>query len=220
MIRQELSAFPMAQSPRVSDDLRGLLELAGGGDLAVSEVMRHTGGRGLQMLAIVLSLPFLSPVAIPGLSMPFGAAIAVCGLRIAFRRKPWLPEFVARRKIPFAVLEKTLRFGIAIHVRIEKFLRLRWAAFVDGDSARIAAGLVIAFAAVLLSLPIPPPFPLTNTLPGFSIILVSLGMLERDGLVIFCGQAMCAVAAVYVALIALLGGAGAAKLWGLLGAWL
>jgi hypothetical protein len=204
-------------SPRFSADLRGLRELAGGQDLAISEVMRHTGGRGLQMLAIVLSLPFLSPVAIPGLSIPFGAAIGVCGLRIAFRRGPWLPDFVARRKIPFGVLDKTLRFGIAIHARLERFLRPRWAVFVTGHSARMASGLVIAFAAVLLSLPIPPPFPLTNTLPGFSIILVSLGMIERDGLVIFCGQVLCAVAAAYVTLIAVLGGAGAAKVWELFG---
>ena len=70
-----------------------------------------------------------------------------------------------------------------------------------------------------MSLPIPPPFPLTNTLPALAIILISLGMLERDGVVIFCGYLLTAISTVYVALIAALGGAGVAKIWSLLGSW-
>lgn len=181
--------------------------------MPVSEILKHTQGRGLQTIAIVLSLPFLSPVALPGLSIPFGVAIAICGLRIALRHQPWLPGVIARRCIPFPVLEKTLRFGISIHSKLEKFLRARWTIFSDGHAAHMAAGLTIALAAVFLSLPIPPPFPLTNTIPGFAIILLALGMLERDGLVMCCGYFLTLLASVYVALIVALGGAGATKIW-------
>ena len=38
-------------------------------------------------------------------------------------------------------------------------------------------------------------------------------MLERDGLVVFFGYVLTAVSAVYVGLIAFLGGAGAARIW-------
>jgi len=208
---------PEATVPRVSDDLRRILVAADGQAMPVSEILRHTAGRGLQTIAIILSLPFLSPVALPGLSIPFGVAIAICGLRIAFRHQPWLPGAIMRRSIPFPVLEKTLRFGIAAHIRLEKFLRPRWLVFTASHAAHMASGLAIALAAVLLSLPIPPPFPLTNTIPGVAIILISLGMLESDGLVIFCGHVLTAIAACYVALITVLGGAGAAKIWSLLG---
>jgi len=185
--------------------------------MSVSEILEHSAGRGLQTIAIILCLPFLSPVALPGLSIPFGVAIAICGLRIAFRHRPWLPGAIRRRSIPFPVLEKTLRFGIAAHTRLEKFLRARWLVFTGSHSSQMASGLAIALAAVLLSLPIPPPFPLTNTIPGFAIILISLGMLERDGLVVFCGYLLTAIAAGYVMLIAVFGGAGAVKIWNLLG---
>jgi len=204
---------PESLSPRVSDDLRRILALANGRAMPVSEILKHTQGRGLQTIAIVLSLPFLSPVALPGLSIPFGVAIAICGLRIALRHQPWLPGFIARRSIPFPVLEKTLRFGISVHSKLEKFLRARWMLFSDGHAAHMAAGLTIALAAIFLSLPIPPPFPLTNTIPGFAIILLSLGMLERDGLVMCWGYLLTLLAAVYVALILALGGAGATKIW-------
>ncbi|MCX6969274.1 MAG: exopolysaccharide biosynthesis protein [Verrucomicrobia bacterium] len=202
-----------APALRVSDDLRRILELAGGEPMSVEDIIRHTHGRGLQTIAIVLCLPFLSPVAIPGLSIPFGIAIAICGIRIAFRHRPWLPEFIAKRRISSAVLDKTLRFGIAIHTRLEKFLRVRWLGLVDSRQAQMAAGFAIALSAFLLSLPIPPPFPLTNTIPGFAIIMLCLGMLERDGLVTCFGYVLTVLSAAYVILIAALGGAGAAGIW-------
>lgn len=195
---------------RVSEDLRQLHDMMGPDGLTVAEILTHTKGRGLQTMAIVLCLPFLSPVSVPGLSIPFGVAIAICGLRIALRREPWLPGFATRRKIPAAILDKVLRFGIAVHVRMEKFLRPRWSVIAETHSGQIAAGLAIALSAFFLSLPIPPPFPLTNTIPGFAIILICLGMLERDGLVIFCGWVLTVIAAIYVALIAFLGTEGAA----------
>jgi len=184
--------------------------------MPVSDLLLHTQGRGLQTIAIVLCLPFLSPVSIPGLSIPFGVAIAICGLRIALRHQPWLPGFITRRSIPYPVLEKTLRFGIAVHTKLERVLRPRWAGLSTGHASHMAAGLTIVVAAVFLSLPIPPPFPLTNTIPGFAIILLCLGMLERDGLVMCWGYILTAVAAVYIGLIAFLGGAGVSKIWSLL----
>ena len=187
--------------------------------MEVGTILRHTRGRGLQVISIILCLPFLSPVSVPFLSIPFGVAIAICGLRVALRHEPWLPSFVMTRSIPFAVLEKMLRFGIAAHTKLEKFLRPRWAAAAVGHPAQMAAGITIALAAIMLSLPIPPPFPLTNTIPGFAIILLSLGLLERDGLVIVVGYVLTALAAVYVALIATLGGVGVAQLWKYLDRW-
>ncbi|MFZ4774910.1 MAG: exopolysaccharide biosynthesis protein, partial [Terrimicrobiaceae bacterium] len=198
---------------RVTDDLRGILELADGHSLPLANILKYTRGRGLQIIAIILCLPFLSPVSIPGLSIPFGLAIGICGLRIAFRHQPWLPEFLANRRISFVVLEKMLRFGIGIHTKLEKFLRARWPALVESHAAQMGAGLTITLCAFLLSLPIPPPFPFTNTIPGFAIILLSLGLLEQDGLVIFAGYLLSALAVVYVAVIAFLGGAGAAQIW-------
>lgn len=181
--------------------------------MPVREILEHTHGRGLQTIAIVLCLPFLSPVSVPFLSIPFGIAIAICGLRIAFRRGPWLPEIVLSKKIPFAILEKMLHFGIRIHIKLETFLRPRLTTVVDSHIGTLAAGFGVALAAFFLSLPIPPPFPLTNTIPGFAIILLCLGTLERDGLIAIIGYALTLVAAIYVSIIAFVGKAGVEWLW-------
>lgn len=206
--------MPNDQEPRrLSEDLRAVLAAADGRALPVREILTHTQGRGLQTMAIILCLPFLSPVSVPFLSIPFGVAIAICGLRIAFRHEPWLPAFVLDRRIPYGALEKMLGVGIAIHSRIERSLRPRLPFFVESHTATLVAGFAIALAAIFLSLPIPPPFPLTNTLPGVAIILFCLGTLEKDGLLVLIGYVLTAIAAVYVTLIGLLGKAGVEWLW-------
>src|SRR5262245_45658264 len=198
---------------RISDALRRLLREANGQAMTVREMVGILHGRGLQFVVIVLCLPFLTPVTIPGISIPFGLAIALSGLRIAFGHRPWLPEFILNHRISFPVLEKMVHFGCAIYEKVEKVIRARLCILLDGPGMGMMIGLAIALAGIFLSLPIPPPFPLTNTIPGFAIICLSLGLMERDGALIVCGYMLTCIAAIYVTLIGFLGKAGVDQLW-------
>ncbi len=204
---------PDAPPERLSATLLRLREVAGDRSLSIREMVEILQGRGWQMIVILLCLPFLSPVTIPGISLPFGLAIALCGVRIAFRHKPWLPRFLLDRTISPKALEKMVNVGCAIYGRIEKVVRPRLTMILDGPGMFIVIGLSIAVAGLLLSLPIPPPFPLTNTIPGLAIILLSLGLMERDGILILIGYGLTLVACVYVAAIAMMGRAGALHIW-------
>jgi hypothetical protein len=190
-----------------------VLHEANGQAMTVREMVKILHGRGLQFVVILLCLPFLAPVTIPGISMPFGLAIALSGLRIAFGHRPWLPEFILNHRISFPVLEKMVHFGCAIYEKVEKVIRSRLCVLLDGPGMGMMIGLAIALAGVFLSLPIPPPFPLTNTIPGFAIICLSLGLMERDGGLILCGYMLTVIAAIYVGLIGFLGKAGVDQLW-------
>ena len=198
---------------RISDALRRLLREADGRPLTIREMIEILHGRGLQFVVILLCLPFLAPVTVPGISIPFGLAIALCGLRIAFGHKPWLPAFILNRSISYSVLERMVHFGCAIYEKVEKVIRPRLGFLLAGPGMGMMIGSAIALSGVFLSLPIPPPFPLTNTIPGFAIICLSLGLMERDGGLILCGYLLTSIAAIYVALIALLGKAGFDHLW-------
>jgi hypothetical protein len=198
---------------RISDALRRLLREADGRPLTIREMIEILHGRGLQFVVILLCLPFLAPVTVPGISIPFGLAIALCGLRIAFGHKPWLPAFILNRTISYSVLERMVHFGCAIYEKVEKVVRPRLGFLLAGPGMGMMIGSAIALSGVFLSLPIPPPFPLTNTIPGFAIICLSLGLMERDGGLILCGYLLTSIAAIYVALIALLGKAGVDQLW-------
>jgi hypothetical protein len=204
---------PSEATERISDALRRLLREAAGRPLMVREMVEILHGRGLQFMVILLCLPFLTPVTLPGISMPFGLAIALCGLRIAFGHKPWLPAFILNRRISYSMLEKMVHFGCKIYEKVEKVIRPRLGFLLAGPGMGMVTGLAIALSGIFLSLPIPPPFPLTNTIPGFAIIFLSLGLMERDGGLISCGYVLTLISAIYVTLIGLLGKAGVDQLW-------
>jgi hypothetical protein len=198
---------------RISDALRRLLREAAGRPLMIREMVEILHGRGLQFVVILLCLPFLAPVTVPGISIPFGLAIALCGLRIAFGHRPWLPAFILDRRISYPVLERMVHFGCTVYEKVEKVIRPRLEFLLTGPGMGMMIGSAIALSGVFLSLPIPPPFPLTNTIPGFAIICLSLGLMERDGGLIVCGYLLTFIAAIYVTLIGLLGKAGVDQLW-------
>ena len=205
-----------AEKERLSEALQRLWEVAAGGPLTIREMIAVMHGRGLLMMVVLICLPFLAPVTIPGISVPFGLAISLCGIRIAFGQKPWLPGFVLDRRISFAVLEKIVRFGCRIAEKLEKIVRPRLALVFDAPGMTMLTGLAIAAAGICLSLPIPPPFLLTNTIPGSAIVLLCIGLMERDGVLVIAGYALTILALVYVGAIALIGQAGVKELWKLL----
>ncbi len=203
-------------SSRLSDDLRRVLEAAHGEAMLVGDMVKILQGRGLQVIVILLCLPFLSPVSIPGISVPFGLAIALSGLRIAFGKKPWLPGMILDRRISHGALEKMIRAGCYFYGKLEKLIRPRLEILLNGPGMRPLIGAGIALCGIYLSLPIPPPFILTNTIPGLAIIFFSLGLIERDGVMVLAGYVLSVVATIYFGFIAFLGQAGVVHLWKLL----
>ncbi|MCC7204209.1 MAG: exopolysaccharide biosynthesis protein [Phycisphaeraceae bacterium] len=185
----------MTVNHRLSDDLQALLAESGGGGMTVGQIERALHGRGLAAVILLLALPFLFPVTIPLLSMVFGAAIGLLGLRLALGLKSWLPEAIRGRMISPKALERIVRGGTRVALRLEKLLRPRWA-WVFVPVVRSLIGLSIMIAAVVLSLPL--PIPLTNTIPAIAIILMAMGSMERDGLAVLVGQIVHVLAWVYL----------------------
>jgi hypothetical protein len=157
---------------------------------SLGELLEALGERGTAVLVILMAAPFVLPIPLPGLSMPFGVAIAILGLQLGFGRTPWLPRFLLRRPVQPATLAAILRAVERVVRPVERKLRPRWS-FLLGPALHGAAGVAIAIAALLLF----PPFPMPgiNALPSLAIVLLALGLMERDGV---------SVAAGYVVLVA------------------
>ena len=60
-----------------------------------SEIVDIVGKDSLVLLSIFLSLVFLIPVSIPGVSTIFGAGILLIGITRLLNLKPWLPKAIA-----------------------------------------------------------------------------------------------------------------------------
>lgn len=197
----------------MSEELEGLLQIAPGRPIPLRAVVEHLRCRGLPVLIILLCVPFLFPVTIPGLSLPFGAAIALCGLRLGLGSGLWMPDFLLRREVSPELLGRLVSGAVTFYRKVEKLVRPRMHFLQRWPGMLNLLGFMIMLGGILLSLPIPPPFPLTNTIPGFAVIFMALGLMERDGVCVLIGYGFALVGLAYVGLIAFLGVAGMQQLW-------
>ena len=151
---------------------------------------------------ILLSLPFLLPVALPGLSTPFGLGVAGIAIQLAFGRMPWLPRRLLDRELPPGFFTKVVNVTAGVVKFLERAMRPRLLVVTGPRWLNAVHLMVIVVAGLLLSLPLPIPF--SNTLPGWTILLVAAGLMERDGWFVLAGYAVLAATAVF---FVLLGGA-------------
>ena len=193
---------------RLSTDLKDLLREAGGRSLSLRELEEILQGRGFALMILLLALPFAFPIAIPGLSIPFGIVILFMGLRIAMGRKPALPEFILSRQVKYALLERIVNVGLKICSRMEKVVRPRMHFLQRWPGMTNLIGAGIASGGLLLCLPLPPLIPFSNTIPAVAILMLTAGMVERDGLLVLAGHFANIAAWIYFAVMFIIVGDG------------
>ena len=172
-----------------------------GRTVTLRELMRLIGGQGLLFLCALLTLPFLIPVSIPGVSTVFGAAIILISLAIAANRTPWLPKRIMDRPIETDKLVSALRRGADIVRRIERFVRPRLGGLTDGALVSRINGLGLTAGGVLLMFPLG-LVPFSNTLPALAILFLAVGISQRDGVFVLLGYAMLVLTVIYFAVLA------------------
>src|SRR5436309_3857772 len=133
--------------------------------ITLNQLLECTEGRGLYLVIILLALPFIVPVSIPGLSTALGSAVAVLSLRLAFGRTPRLPRFMGERRLSPAFQARMVGGSVRFLQLVEKLVRPRRTRWMGTRAARFGNALLMAFMGFLLALPFPPVPPLTNTLP-------------------------------------------------------
>lgn len=190
---------PLPPPRKLSVELAELHARAGDRAVPLREVIFVLRNRAYLLLIVLLALPFIQPVPLPGLSTPLGLAIVLIALRLSLGQRPWLPKRIQRAKLPAGFFGKMLTFTARLLRIMESILRPRWPA-VTGTALlnQMHAIVILANAAILL---LPLPIPLSNLLPAWSIFLLACGLLERDGLFIVLGYAAFFTGAAYFILL-------------------
>ncbi len=212
-ILQPAIGAPEPPPHRLSEDLRDLLRQADGRAMTLGELEEVLKGRGFALFLLLLSLPFAFPVSVPGLSVPFGVVIMILGMRIVFGMKPSLPGVILRREVPYSLLKKIVGFGLKLSTKMEKVVRPRMHFLQRWPGMINLIGFGIFCGGFLLSLPLPPLIPFTNTIPALSVIFLTAGLMERDGLLVLVGHFLNAAGWIYFAVMFTLAGHGLAQLW-------
>lgn len=195
--------FDTSEEPprRLSEDFRELLRENAGRGVTLGELEKRLQGRGFALFILIMSLPFCFPLAIPTLSIPFGIVIMLLGLRIAMGHKPDLPKFILHREIGPKLLERIIGIGLKVCGIIEKFARPRMHFLRNSRIAINLIGIGLASGGIQLLLPLPPLVPLSNTIPALSVVLLTAGLVERDGVFVMAGYLVNLAAWIYFALM-------------------
>ena len=176
--------------------------------LSLGELLDVFSDEGLLLLTILLTLVFLIPVSIPGVSTVFGAAILLVGVSRLINRPLWLPQRVKHKALPADRLRPGLTAGLVWVRRMEKISRPhRLRLFVDGPGQGVINNLAFILAALLLMAPFG-FVPFSNTLPALALLLYAIGFIQRDGGAILLGHLANIGTIVYFSV--LIGGGGVA----------
>lgn len=171
----------------ISQRIRTLVRSLPRTGITLSELVHRVGNDGLLLLTALLTLVFLIPVSIPGVSTVFGGAILLIGLSRLFGRELWLPARMKDKVIGTKKLRPVLRKALPWLQKIERVSRpnrIGWLV-AEGAADRMNNASMI-LGAVLLMMPFG-MIPFSNTLPAIALLFFAIGLLQRDGVCVLLG---------------------------------
>jgi hypothetical protein len=174
--------------------------------VTIVEILALVGKDSLLLLTVFLSLVFLIPVSIPGVSTVFGAAILLIGINRLTGSNLWLPKSFRNRIISTDKLRAALERALLWFRRLERMSRPHRLKRLTSDGLMniLNNGSLILGAILLMA-----PFgliPFSNTLPAIAIIFLAIGLMQRDGSCILLGYLANFVTIIYFAVLIAGGG--------------
>lgn len=169
--------------------LRDILQRHSAERIYLRDLVSEMKERSFAGLLMICALPEALPLPVAGVSAIIGIPLMVVSLQLLLGfRKPWLPSWIANRSLKRKDVEKLFKKILSILEKYESVIRPRWK-FVTHPNAQRLLGLLLLILAFIIALPIP----FGNMLPAIIIIIISLGLIEQDGVVIALGACLSCV---------------------------
>ena len=167
-----------------SEILIKIVENCPEGDISIGDLVDGLGDRAFAMVLLVLALPVAIPGP-PGIPNIFGAPMLVFAAQLMLgHARPWLPGFIRRRRFSRGALLSLLRRVRPALAQLEQVCRPRILVMTERRGERWLGAFIFVCSIVLMN-PIPIPF---SHLPlGIALAVLSLGFVERDGIVLVGG---------------------------------
>ena len=183
---------------RLSEALDTTRAAVSGHVVTLRELLGLVGEQGLLVFCAILAVPFLLPVTLPFMSTVLGAPMLLIAWAVVTNRVPWLPDRLLDHALPTATVLHVLERAARAAARFEHLVRPRLLRLTETAGNNRLNGMMLVVAAVGLMMPLP-LVPLANTVPAVAVILLCLGMAERDGVVLLLGYLSTVVATGYIA---------------------
>ena len=169
------------QMESLAEKIELIIEKMPNEEVTLIEILDIVGTDSLLLLTILLSLIFLIPVSIPGVSTVFGTGILLIGVTRLFSRKLWLPKIIAERKLSAEKLRAGFKKALVWFHRLEKISKPhRLSGLTSEGLLTVLCNLSFILASILLMAPFG-FIPFSNTLPALALIFLAVGMMQKDG---------------------------------------
>lgn len=166
----------------ISQQLAQLAADAPSAAVTLDWVLHRLNERAFGLFLLVLALPCCIPF-LYGIPQVVSLPLMLVSVQILMgRRTPWLPAKLGARTVTKEGLQSLSdRAGPWLR-KIEAISRPRLTALSRRPLDRLVGlGLVLFSASILV------PLPGTNTVPGVAVVIISMGLLQRDGILILLG---------------------------------
>lgn len=160
--------------------------------VAVADLLEALRHRALGALIFIFAVPNALPMP-PGVSAILGAPLLFLTFQLMVGMPPWLPKLITDRSLSRVDFERVVNTISPWLAKAEAIMRPRLTFLARRPSVNIV-GLISLVLAIILFLPIP----LGNMLPSVALAIMSLGLLERDGVWIAIGLVTAVLSVVIV----------------------
>lgn len=176
---------------KVSQILAELARDFPGERISLGDLLQVLGDRAFGVLMLILSLPNAVGLGtIPGFSTVVGVPQIVIAIQMVMgMSRPWFPQWALRRSLAIGDFRLMAERAGPYLEKGERVLKPRLPALVSPVAERILGAVCLGLA-IIVSLPIP----FGNQPPAVAIALMSLGIVERDGLFVIIGLVASAIA--------------------------
>lgn len=176
---------PAHEPITISQRLHQLARDAEGDMVTLDWIMGQLHERAFGLFLLVLALPCCIPFlyGVPQIvALPL---MFVSGQMLLGRSTPWLPRKLGARQVATASLEGLAERAGPWLRRIEAVSRPRLAALTRRPLDQLVGIALVVFSASILV-----PLPGTNTVPGIAVVILSMGLLQRDGILVILGAVL------------------------------
>lgn len=151
-------------------------------NIKVGTLLKSIDSGGFALLnlifSIILMIPLPPPIAIiAGLIIMFLSFQMIIGMK-----EVWLPKIITEKSIKRTTLTVIVEKSTIYLYKLERFTRRRFTFVSNPITERIIGAFIFFLAGITLT-----PIVFANTIPGLAIILISFGMINKDGLMVIIG---------------------------------
>ena len=188
---------PGVRPTRTSELLRAFAHSLDSDRVTLAEIVSGLGDRGLGVLIAIFALPNILPSTVPFGNVATGIPPLVFSVQLMLGVEHLiLPGFLARRKVGTHWLTAIAPKVAAVLSWFERLLKPRMS-WVTSSHAERLIGVIAIILALVSTLPIP----FGHNLPALGLVLIGLGLIERDGLAILIGAAIGMLGSILLGLV-------------------